>query len=76
QFLTCSGRTGKDPCLRPQRAATTHYGCNSFWAFLFSEVCEFPFYEICRENVSRIECSELGCCYHKETCYKKAVPRK
>ncbi|CAI5771929.1 Hypothetical predicted protein [Podarcis lilfordi] len=39
-------------------------------------VCEFPFYEICRENVSRIECSELGCCYHKETCYKKAVPLK
>ncbi|XP_028583954.2 testis-expressed protein 29 [Podarcis muralis] len=38
-------------------------------------VCEFPFYEICRENVSRIECSELGCCYHKETCYKKAVPQ-
>nr|XP_034972603.1 testis-expressed protein 29 [Zootoca vivipara] len=39
-------------------------------------VCEFPFYEICRENVSRIECSELGCCFHKQTCYKKAVPRK
>ncbi|KAJ6667387.1 hypothetical protein lerEdw1_016508 [Lerista edwardsae] len=37
-------------------------------------VCELPFYEICRTNVSRIQCSELGCCYHKETCYKKAVP--
>ncbi|XP_062983734.1 testis-expressed protein 29 [Elgaria multicarinata webbii] len=38
-------------------------------------VCELPFYEICRSNVSRIECSELGCCFHKETCYKKAVPQ-
>ncbi|XP_034274677.1 testis-expressed protein 29 isoform X1 [Pantherophis guttatus] len=37
-------------------------------------VCELPFYEVCQTNVSRIECTELGCCYHKETCYKKAVP--
>ncbi|XP_078246399.1 testis-expressed protein 29 [Pogona vitticeps] len=38
-------------------------------------VCELPFYEICNSNVSRIECSALGCCFHKETCYKKAVPQ-
>ncbi|XP_061485664.1 testis-expressed protein 29 [Rhineura floridana] len=38
-------------------------------------VCELPFYEICSSNVSRIKCSELGCCFHKETCYKKAVPQ-
>uniref|UniRef100_A0A670YZS7 Uncharacterized protein n=1 Tax=Pseudonaja textilis TaxID=8673 RepID=A0A670YZS7_PSETE len=37
-------------------------------------LCELPFYEVCQTNVSRIECTELGCCYHKETCYKKAVP--
>ncbi|KAH0624547.1 hypothetical protein JD844_032141 [Phrynosoma platyrhinos] len=42
---------------------------------LSSQVCELPFYEICRTNVSRIKCSELGCCFHKETCYKKAVPQ-
>ncbi|KAJ7319785.1 hypothetical protein JRQ81_019296 [Phrynocephalus forsythii] len=38
-------------------------------------VCELPFHEICNSNVSRIECSALGCCFHKETCYKKAVPQ-
>ncbi|KYO41314.1 testis-expressed sequence 29 protein [Alligator mississippiensis] len=37
-------------------------------------VCELPFYEICDKNVSRIQCSALGCCFHKEVCYKKAVP--
>uniref|UniRef100_A0A8C6YG93 Uncharacterized protein n=1 Tax=Naja naja TaxID=35670 RepID=A0A8C6YG93_NAJNA len=44
--------------------------------WVFFEVCELPFYEVCQTNVSRIECTELGCCYHKETCYKKAVPSK
>ncbi|XP_062831516.1 testis-expressed protein 29 [Anolis carolinensis] len=38
-------------------------------------VCEIPFYKVCRPNVTRIACSELGCCYHKEVCYKKAMPQ-
>uniref|UniRef100_A0A7M4FEL9 Uncharacterized protein n=1 Tax=Crocodylus porosus TaxID=8502 RepID=A0A7M4FEL9_CROPO len=42
--------------------------------FFFIVVCELPFYEICDKNVSRIQCSVLGCCFHKEVCYKKAVP--
>ncbi|XP_025035206.2 testis-expressed protein 29 [Pelodiscus sinensis] len=37
-------------------------------------VCELPLYEICSQNVSRIQCSVLGCCFHKQICYKKAVP--
>ncbi|XP_053168941.1 testis-expressed protein 29 [Hemicordylus capensis] len=46
----------------------------NFFRYGFA-VCELPFYEICSLNVSRIQCSELGCCFHKETCYKKAVPQ-
>ncbi|XP_077200383.1 testis-expressed protein 29 [Paroedura picta] len=45
----------------------------NFFRYGFA-VCELPFYEICRDNVSRIECSELGCCFYKQACYKKAVP--
>ncbi|CAM2096472.1 testis-expressed protein 29 [Caretta caretta] len=37
-------------------------------------VCELPLYEICSENVSRVQCSGLGCCFHKQICYRKAVP--
>ncbi|XP_068787325.1 testis-expressed protein 29 isoform X1 [Struthio camelus] len=36
--------------------------------------CELPLYEICHQNVSRIQCSAIGCCFHKPTCYRKAVP--
>ncbi|XP_039359590.1 testis-expressed protein 29 isoform X5 [Mauremys reevesii] len=37
-------------------------------------VCELPLYEICSQNVSRVQCSVLGCCFHKQICYRKAVP--
>ncbi|XP_043354970.1 testis-expressed protein 29 isoform X1 [Dermochelys coriacea] len=45
-----------------------------FLVFCFFVVCELPLYEICSENVSRVQCSGLGCCFHKQICYRKAVP--
>uniref|UniRef100_A0A8C8S2S3 Uncharacterized protein n=1 Tax=Pelusios castaneus TaxID=367368 RepID=A0A8C8S2S3_9SAUR len=47
-----------------------------FLVFCFFVVCELPLYEICSQNVSRIQCSILGCCFHKQICYRKAVPCK
>uniref|UniRef100_A0A452ITK7 Uncharacterized protein n=1 Tax=Gopherus agassizii TaxID=38772 RepID=A0A452ITK7_9SAUR len=46
-----------------------------FFVFFFV-VCELPLYEICSQNVSRVQCSALGCCFHKQICYRKAVPCK
>ncbi|XP_025024053.1 testis-expressed protein 29, partial [Python bivittatus] len=63
-----SNRTTQSPLLALQLEKRSNFLRYGF------AVCELPFYEICQTNVSRIECTELGCCYYKETCYKKAVP--
>ncbi|XP_038618055.1 testis-expressed protein 29 [Tachyglossus aculeatus] len=39
------------------------------------EVCDVPLSEICQENVSRDKCIELKCCFQKQLCLKKAVPK-
>lgn len=37
-------------------------------------VCDIPLYEICDYNITRDQCKELGCCFYRGVCYKKAVP--
>ncbi|XP_042118680.1 testis-expressed protein 29 isoform X2 [Peromyscus maniculatus bairdii] len=37
-------------------------------------VCDIPLYEICDYNITRDQCKDLGCCFYRGVCYKKAVP--
>ncbi|XP_028904096.1 testis-expressed protein 29 isoform X2 [Ornithorhynchus anatinus] len=38
-------------------------------------VCDVPLSEICQENVSRDKCIELKCCFQKQLCLRKAIPK-
>nr|XP_042118681.1 testis-expressed protein 29 isoform X2 [Peromyscus maniculatus bairdii] len=39
-------------------------------------VCDIPLYEICDYNITRDQCKDLGCCFYRGVCYKKAVPSR
>uniref|UniRef100_A0A8C4WII9 Secreted protein n=1 Tax=Gopherus evgoodei TaxID=1825980 RepID=A0A8C4WII9_9SAUR len=75
-FLLCLDSPGSLQCQCANVQFLSNVKSVALFFVFFFVVCELPLYEICSQNVSRVQCSALGCCFHKQICYRKAVPCK